>query len=262
MKSFDVIVVGAGVHGASSALALGRAGYDVLLLERFEVGHARGSSHGESRIIRRAYAEAEYSSLAARAFESWRALEVETGQRLLHACTHLDLAHSDSEVLLGIESAMTQARAPFERLDAAALRARYPQFRLPPEYAGLLDPGAGILEGTRAVQNLVALSKQMSVQVREHAAVRGLEVTSAGVQVSLDGERLEAGALVLTAGAWTNTLLHDLGARLPAKKIFARKRFTLIPTQPTPRRSRPMPSRCSMIITRACTAFRCSPVKA
>jgi sarcosine oxidase len=217
VKSFDIIVVGAGVHGASSALALGRAGYDVLLLERFEVGHARGSSHGESRIIRRAYAEAEYSSLAARAFSAWRELEAESGKRLLHPCAHLDLARSGGEVLLGIEDAMTQARAPFERLDAAALRARYPQFRLPPEYAGLLDPNAGILEATLAVQTLVALSKRVGVEVRTHAAVRGLEVTSDGVVVTLDGEQLEAGALVLTAGAWTNTLLYDLGTRLPLR---------------------------------------------
>jgi sarcosine oxidase len=217
VKLFDVIVVGAGVHGASSALALARAGYAVLLLERFEVGHARGSSHGESRIIRRAYAEAEYSSLAASAFSAWRDLEAESGERLLHPCKHLDLAHSGSEVLRGIESAMTQARAPFERLDDDALRTRYPQFRLPHEYAGLLDPNAGILEGTRAVRILVTLSKLAGVEVREHAAVRSVEITSDGVRASLDDEQLEAGALVLTAGAWMNTLLNDLGTRLPLK---------------------------------------------
>src|SRR6185436_14740115 len=55
--TFDVIVVGLGAMGGATACHLARRGRRVLGLEQFPPGHARGSSHGESRIIREIYFE-------------------------------------------------------------------------------------------------------------------------------------------------------------------------------------------------------------
>jgi sarcosine oxidase len=60
----DVAIIGAGVMGLAAAHGLARAGCDVVVYEQFEQGHARGSSHGRSRIVRLAYAEPEWVRLA------------------------------------------------------------------------------------------------------------------------------------------------------------------------------------------------------
>ena len=48
----EVIVVGGGAMGSAATWQLARRGYAVMLLERFERGHVRGSSHGRSRVFR------------------------------------------------------------------------------------------------------------------------------------------------------------------------------------------------------------------
>ena len=66
---YDVIVAGLGGMGSAAAFHLARSGQRVLGLDSFGRGHARGSSHGRSRIIREAYYEApEYVPMVRRAF--------------------------------------------------------------------------------------------------------------------------------------------------------------------------------------------------
>ena len=84
-KPYDAIVLGVGGMGAAACYHLARRGRRVLGLERFDVPHAMGSSHGTTRIIRLAYYEhPSYVPLLRRAYELWRELEVGFGEQLLH----------------------------------------------------------------------------------------------------------------------------------------------------------------------------------
>ena len=56
-SGFDAIVVGVGGMGSSTCVHLASRGAKVLGLEQFDIPHARGSSHGQSRMIRMAYYE-------------------------------------------------------------------------------------------------------------------------------------------------------------------------------------------------------------
>src|SRR2546430_1343551 len=89
---FDAIVIGAGMAGSAAAWQLSRDGRRVLLLEQFEIGHARGSSHGESRIFRFAYPQAEYAKFAMQSKPLWLELERDSGKKLLHSIGGLDFA--------------------------------------------------------------------------------------------------------------------------------------------------------------------------
>ena len=60
-RHVDLVVVGLGVMGSATAWAAARRGAKVLALDAYEPGHRHGSSHGESRIIRRAYPGTAYT---------------------------------------------------------------------------------------------------------------------------------------------------------------------------------------------------------
>ena len=89
--AYDVIVVGVGGMGSAAAWQLARRGRRVLGLERYDIPHARGSSHGVSRIIRLPYYEdPAYVPLLRRAYELWREAEAAAGERLLVTTGSID----------------------------------------------------------------------------------------------------------------------------------------------------------------------------
>src|SRR5918911_2353625 len=90
-RDAEVVVVGAGLAGLATAWALARAGREVVVLEQFEVGHARGSSHGHARIFRLVYDDPHYVRLAQQALPLWRELEGETGRAVLRTTGSVDL---------------------------------------------------------------------------------------------------------------------------------------------------------------------------
>ena len=90
-RDADIVVVGAGIVGVATARALAGYAGSVLLLERFELGHARGSSHGTSRIFRLNYRDERFVRLAAAADAAWRELESVRGERLIERVGSLEL---------------------------------------------------------------------------------------------------------------------------------------------------------------------------
>ncbi len=79
---YDVIVVGVGGMGSAACWQLARRGARVLGLERFDIPHAMGSSHGISRIIRLPYYEdPAYVPLLLRAYEFWHEAEERPARR-------------------------------------------------------------------------------------------------------------------------------------------------------------------------------------
>ena len=95
---FDVIVIGLGAVGAATAYQLAKKGSRVLGIDRFDPPHVHGSTHGDTRITRLAIGEgAQYTPLAIRSHEIWRALEAQTGQSLLTLCGALYLAPSGDD---------------------------------------------------------------------------------------------------------------------------------------------------------------------
>ena len=79
-QTYDTIVLGVGGFGSGALYHLARRGSRVLGIEQFGIAHDRGSSHGQTRIIRKAYFEhPDYVPLLHRAYELWHELEREAG---------------------------------------------------------------------------------------------------------------------------------------------------------------------------------------
>src|SRR5260370_33853570 len=149
---FDAIVLGVGGMGSAALYELARRGRRVLGLEQFALGHDRGSSHGHTRIIRKAYYEhPDYVPLVERAYQRWHNLQQRHGRRLLTACPCLSIGRPDSELISGVGRSADEHRLPVESVSPSELRGRYPMFTFRGEEAGVLYRSAGYLDVAASV---------------------------------------------------------------------------------------------------------------
>jgi len=193
-----VAIVGAGVMGLATARALSRAGSEVVVYEQFERGHARGSSHGRSRIFRLAYPEAHWVRLAQEALAGWRELEAETGEQLLELNGLLEIVDDVGE---SSAHALAACGVPWEWLERSEVERRFPM-RVPDGFFCVLQHEAGIVLAERALD----------------AFARGVDVRYRTPVTSLAD--LDADCVVVTAGAWMNRLIDPpLPVRVTAETI-------------------------------------------
>ena len=103
---FDVIVIGVGSMGSTTCYYLAKRGYKVLGLEQFDISHEFGSHAGQSRIIRKAYFEhPDYVPLMERAYQNWKHIEKETGEKLYFKTGLLYAGDSNNEIIKGVKLA-------------------------------------------------------------------------------------------------------------------------------------------------------------
>lgn len=220
-QHYRVIVIGCGAIGAATAYWLSRrlGGSAVLALEQYELGHGRGSSEDHSRIIRHTYDRSVYTALTPAAYQSWSVAERETGLRLVHRTGGLMIAAPGSAAGMAyVEAAaeaLTAGGQPFERLDGAGVRDRWPQWRLSDAHAAIFDPESGILDIRQATAAHLSLARARGATIAPHAPVTAITESPDGVTVTAAGETCIAGRLVLAGGAWNPLLLAMLGTHLP-----------------------------------------------
>jgi sarcosine oxidase len=227
---YDVIVIGVGGMGSATCRHLARRGKRVLGLERFDIPHAMGSSHGLTRIIRLAYYEdPSYVPLLRRAYELWRELETGFGEQLLHVTGSVDASGPDEEVFRGSYDSCRIHDLPHEVLTSAELTRRYPAYRLPPDHVALFQPSGGFLLSERAIVAHVVAAQAAGAEIRAREPVLGWEPAGDGVRVTTGRGTYEARTLVVTAGAWIGQLVPELAALArPERQVLA----WLQPTDP------------------------------
>ena len=209
---FDLIVVGGGVFGLSTALEAGRRRRRTLVVDRRQVPNPIAASFGPSRKIRSTYLDEHYTRLAREAMAGWRELEAETGAELYVADGNLSVSDVASDAHL--EELANFARRGGSRvrwLDAADLERKFPQFRL--GRLGLLEEEAGFLRATDCVAALRALAERHGVQFAtgDDAAV---EPMSGRVTVRAGASTYRAPQVVVAAGGWSKRLFPELDGAL------------------------------------------------
>jgi sarcosine oxidase len=209
-RDADVVVVGAGIAGAATTRALARAGRSVILLEQFELGHKRGSSHGTSRIFRLSYPDEHYVRLARRALDGWRELESECGERLILRSGSLDLG----SVAEANASVLGASGVPHERLTGSEVATRWP-IAADPDEPALFQPDGGTTRADRAHAAFLDSAGDAGAQVQAQTQVTAIVDDGVEVRVAAGPRELRAGAVVVTAGAWANELLAALAVELP-----------------------------------------------
>lgn len=214
LERVDVVVVGAGLAGTAAAWELTNRGRSVALVEQFEIGHLEGSSHGSSRIYRRAYLDPFYVELTGRASIEWDRLEDQAGIRLRARTGGLDagrLRHPDD--LVGL---LQDRGVAAELMDPAAIAERWPGIAL--DEPAVYHADAGFLNATAAAATMGSLAVKSGASITVGTAVERIDSDGEGVVVTARDRAWRADVAVVAAGAW----LPDLAAQLPGNPLLPR----------------------------------------
>ncbi len=216
-REYEYIVLGLGGLGSSAAYWLAhRFGASVLGLEQFELGHVRGESQDHSRIIRLSYHTPGYVRLAQRAYASWAELEAEAGEAVILRTGGLDLGPREGAIpLSGYADSLRACGVPFEMLDAGEIMRRWPQWRLGDEHHGLYQSEGGIAMAARANAAHQRLARAHGATLLDRTPVETVRSVTDGVEVRAGGTTYRARALVIAAGPWSQSVLAQLGVRVP-----------------------------------------------
>jgi len=219
-RSFDVLVVGAGVFGTWTARSLHDAGKRVAVIDAFGAAHGGASSGGRSRVTRCGYGAAEvYTEWACRSMADWHALSARASPPLFHDLGVLWLHGDGDEFVEASARVLAGLGVPFARLDAAQLRARYPVLRVGDGEAGFLEPRAGGLMAGRAVRHLAGELEADGVtflrgEVLPVRAAHGVGGALPAVRTR-DGREIAAESFVFACGPWLDRVCPDaMGGRL------------------------------------------------
>jgi monomeric sarcosine oxidase len=211
----DVLVIGTGGVGSAACFHLARRGARVVGLDRFAGAHDRGSSHGETRIIRRAYFEhPDYVPLLRRSVALWRELEGLCGEELYREVGLVEIGPPDGVVVPNVLLAAREHALDVETLAEGELARRFPALRLPPGHRAVFEREAGFLFVERCVLAHQAAARRHGAGLRSGSEVSGWEADARGVRVHTREGALSAGALVVCAGAWSAALLQEIGVPL------------------------------------------------
>jgi sarcosine oxidase len=215
-KEYDVVVLGLGGIGSAAAYWLAKRGASVLGLEQFELGHARGESHDHSRIIRYSYFSPAYVELAKHAYAAWESLERDAGEQVVFKTGGLDIRPRDGAIPLEpYAESMRLCGVPFERLDAAEIRKRWPAWQVDDDIHGLFQPDGGLVAAIRATAAHQRAARAHGATLRDRTPVADIHANNGEVTIDAGGNRYSAGSLVIAAGPWTQGALAHFGVRVP-----------------------------------------------
>lgn len=215
---YDAIVIGAGIQGCFSAYHLAKHRKSVLLLEQFFLPHSRGSSHGQSRIIRKAYLEDFYTHMMDECYRLWAQLEQEAGTQLHRRTGLLLLGMAEDPELKSMQATLSRHGLEHQRLSSEELKQRFPNIRLTKGEVGLLDKSGGVLYADKALRALQDAVRHLGGTVRDGEKVLDIK-PGLPVTVTATSRSYQAKSLIITAGPWTNRLLRPLGIELPLQTL-------------------------------------------
>jgi sarcosine oxidase len=220
-NQFDVAVIGLGAMGAHTVQQLAARGVKVIGIERFGPLHDKGSSHGDSRLIRLGYFEdPAYVPLLRRAYQNWRALEAKVREPLLTITGVLQLGKLDGKIVSGVIASCKLHGVPYELLDPAAVRSRYPAFQIDDDEVAALEPEGGFLRPERAITAALKLAGADGAVLHFNERVLGIEPGDAGVLLVSDQGRYRVKKVIVAAGSYIGGLIPEMKKyAVPIKQV-------------------------------------------
>uniref|UniRef100_A0A1I7Z128 Sarcosine oxidasee (formaldehyde-forming) n=1 Tax=Steinernema glaseri TaxID=37863 RepID=A0A1I7Z128_9BILA len=205
----DVVVVGAGIMGSCAAYHSATRGLKPVVLEQFSEGHARGSSHGQSRIIRYAHGDTAYLPLMKESYSLWEALERSSDDKLIRKCGLLWVSTDEASVQRCSEI-LVEFGIEHRLLPGPQIQEVFPQFCYDEKWFGLVDPEAGVIYAERCLKAVRKEAEKKGAEFRFEEKVARIESLEDRVLLVTDKAKYEAKKVIVTVGAWLNEVLPGI----------------------------------------------------
>jgi sarcosine oxidase len=210
----NVIVIGAGIAGLSTAWSLIKAGHQVTIVEQGPIPNPLAASGDHHRIIRRAYgAAAGYGRLITEAYEAWDEMWVDLGENHLDPRGFICISRDEGDDAEQMRDGLAAGDFPFEMIEPGEAVARWPFLESGSFRYAFFSPEGGALHCRKIAAGLAKWLRANGANVYENSKVTKIDA-EAGHIVLESGETMQADRIVVTSGAWVLKLFPELDGEL------------------------------------------------
>jgi sarcosine oxidase len=221
-NTYDVVVIGLGIMGAATLFHLARSGVKALGVEARGPLHSAGSSHGDSRVFRRAYFEGDhYAPMLNRSLAGWMELAATSSEPIALRTGGLFIGDQRSSLIQGSLGTAQRCGIAHEVLNGAQIARRFPAFKVSDTLQAVYEPDALMLFADNARLTYVSHAIAAGAAVSYGSEVKLLQQQSAaGVVIGGEGWQVSSAAAVLTVGSWiSNFLGEEIGSLVTPMRI-------------------------------------------
>ena len=215
MSSYDVAVIGAGVHGASVAFHLAHRGVRTVVIER--TSPAGGPTGRSSAIVRAYYTNAFLARVARDSIAMFRDFEQYTGRDAGFRETGLLVLHppEDEATVREVVPRLNDQGIPTDLLEPQQVVTEWPAFDLDGIAIAAFERDAGYADPVLTTQGLLERARELGAEIRPGHGVTAIEREGSAWAVSTTYASVQTERLLIAAGPWTAPLAAMVGADLP-----------------------------------------------
>ncbi|GJL96506.1 MAG: N-methyltryptophan oxidase [Hyphobacterium sp.] len=218
----DIGIIGLGAMGLACANAARAAGASVIGFEQFSLGHSSGSSHGETRMIRRIYSEgAAFMPLLDRSFDLWAKLESASGEPLMQTTGGLDIGPTDSAFMREARASAGQSGHRHVAMDAATANDVWPALQLPDNFSVLHAPESAVLQSDMANAVMARLAIADGAELHDECPVVSVETTGDHFLIQTATDTHAVRRVINAAGPWGSRFSTEMDAALTIERQVA-----------------------------------------
>jgi glycine/D-amino acid oxidase-like deaminating enzyme len=212
--SAEVVVVGGGIIGATTAYELARAGVEVLVLEADRFG--RASTGKSAAIVRCHYSNPEVVRMALRSRERFRQLPLLLECDPVYTRSGWLFLVEESDAELARDNVEMQVEQGLDLVEPDELAELLPGVEERGVAYAVYEPDSGFADPVAATESYLAAARRAGAETREHSPVEAIVVEAGRVRgVRVGGELVSCGVVVLAAGPWSLALARSAGLELP-----------------------------------------------
>uniref|UniRef100_F6QJA2 Peroxisomal sarcosine oxidase-like n=2 Tax=Ciona intestinalis TaxID=7719 RepID=F6QJA2_CIOIN len=185
---------------------------------QYQRSHTRGSSHGQSRIIRKLYVDQHHAQLMDEAYQLWNELQTSSGIDFFKINGHIAVCKKSVGKIKKLVASCEKYGIEHKVLDGSHVNAEFPGLKFNDDFEAVYEQTGGVLNADKCLQAIQEELIKFGGELHENEKVLNIEpINASRVNVQTSTAEYDSASVVLCCGSWTNKLLKPLDLQLPLK---------------------------------------------